>query len=123
MIQGVVNADYQPVIPLTVRGPSGQSAEIEAVVDTGFNGFLALPSESVAALGLLRSAKVVATLADGSETDFDVHPATVLWDGHPRHVDILMSDTTPLVGMRLLDWHSLFIEVEDGGRVLIQAGK
>ena len=121
MIRGVVNAVYEPVIPLTVRGPSGQSVEIEAVVDTGFNGFLALPSESVAALGLLRTARVVATLADGSETDFDVHRATVLWDGHPRHVNILMSDAIPLVGMQLLDRQSLFIEGEDGGRVLIQA--
>ena len=31
------------------------------------------------------------------------------------------ADTTPLVGMRLLDGHSLYIEVEDGGRVVIEA--
>jgi len=51
VIQGVVNADYEPVITLTVLGPSGRSAEIEAVVDTGFDAFLTLPSESVATPG------------------------------------------------------------------------
>ena len=30
------------------------------------------------------------------------------------------ADTTPLVGMRLLDGHSLYVEVEDGGRVVIE---
>ena len=32
----------------------------------------------------------------------------------------LPADTTPLVGMRLLDGHSLYVEVEDGGRVVIE---
>ena len=31
------------------------------------------------------------------------------------------ADTTPLVGMRLLDRHNLNMDVEDGGRVVIQA--
>jgi len=123
VLLGVVNAAYEPVISLTVRGPSGQSAEIEAVVDTGFNGFLTLPSESVAALGLLRSARLPATLADGSTAMLDVYRTTVLWDGCLRHVYAYMSEAVALVGMQLLDRHSLFIEVEDGGSVLIQAGK
>ena len=61
------------------------------------------------------------TLADGSEARFDVYMATVLWDGQRRHVGAYESESIPLVGMRLLNRHSLFIEVEDGGRVLIQA--
>ena len=47
-----------------------------------------------------------ATLAGGSEVTFDVYDA---------------ADTTPLVGMRMLDRHNLNIDVEDGGRVVIQA--
>ena len=46
---------------------------------------------------------------------------TVLWDGQPRDVDALVADTQPLMGMSLLDGHSLYMEVEDGGRVVIQA--
>ena len=32
-----------------------------------------------------------------------------------------VTDATPLVGMRLLDSHNLYMEVENGGRVVIQA--
>lgn len=30
------------------------------------------------------------------------------------------ADTTPLVGMRLIDGHDLYVEVENGGRVVIE---
>ena len=52
MIEGVVNAAYEAVIRLTVQGPSGQEQDIEAVIDTGFTGFLSLPSGVVVDLGL-----------------------------------------------------------------------
>ena len=40
MIEGVVNAAYEPVVVLAVQDPSGQASEIEAIIDTGFTGFL-----------------------------------------------------------------------------------
>ena len=52
MIEGVVNAAYEAVIRLSLRGPLGQAREIDAVIDTGFNGFLTLPPVLVAELGL-----------------------------------------------------------------------
>lgn len=121
MIQGVVNAAYEPVVRLVVRGPSGRSREVEAVVDTGFNGYLTLPPALASALELPFVTSNPAFLADGSEATFDVYSVTVLWDGQPRHVDAHMSDATPLVGMRLMDRHSLYVEVESGGRVVVQA--
>ncbi len=42
MIEGVVNDAYEAVIPLTLQGPSGHMREIEAVIDTGYSGFLDL---------------------------------------------------------------------------------
>ena len=53
MITGVVTNDRQAVIHLTVRGPAGQEQEIEAIIDTGFDGWLSLPSSLVAGLGLV----------------------------------------------------------------------
>ena len=38
MITGVVTEDRQAIIKLTVRGPAGQEQEIEAIIDTGFDG-------------------------------------------------------------------------------------
>ena len=121
MIEGVVNSAYEAVITLSLRGPAGQAQEVEAVIDTGFTGFVTLPPSLVAELGLVFMGTSEATLADGSEVSFDAYDVTVLWESQPRDVLIDEADTTPLVGMLLLDRHNLSIDVENGGRVLIQA--
>ena len=121
MIRGVVNAAHEAIISLPVQGPSGQSLEFEAVVDTGFSEFLTLPPALVTELQLPPVSNALAILADGSEATFDVYGVTVLWDGRARDVVAYAADTIPLVGMALLESHSLYVEVEDGGRVVIQA--
>ena len=121
MIEGVVNAAYEAVVTLPLRGPEGQYREIAAVIDTGYNGFLTLPTPVVAELGLAFGGISRATLANGSVVAFDVYDVTVIWDGIARYVSANAADSTPLVGMSLLDMHDLSIRVRDGGRVLIQA--
>ena len=123
MIQGVVNADYEPVVRIVVQGPAGQSLEIEAVVDAGYNGYLTLPPTLATALGLHYVTSNPAFLADGSEIIFDVYSVSVLLNHRSLQVDAHMSDTTPLIGMRLLHDHSLNIDVRQGGRVVIQANR
>lgn len=121
MITGVVNTNREAIIRLVVAGPSGQQQEIEAIIDTGFTGFLTLPSALVAALGLSWLSRQPGILADGSVDIFDVYVATVLWDGQPRAVEAEAADTEPLVGMSLLARHSLRIDVLSGGVVTITA--
>ena len=121
MIQGTVNAAYEAVVSLPLRGPAGQARDVDAVVDTGFTRFLTLPSAMVVELGLGFRGVNRVILADGSETTLEVYGLTVLWDGQPREVVAYASDTTPLIGMSLLHKHNLDIDVEEGGRVLIQA--
>lgn len=60
-------------------------------------------------------------LADGSVDLFDVYRASVMWDGQPRVLDVEAVDVDPLVGMALLERHSLTIEVRSGGTVSINA--
>ena len=60
-----MNAAYEAVITLSVQGPEGQAREVDAVVDTGFTGFLTLPPALVAELGLTFETTGHATLADG----------------------------------------------------------
>ena len=117
-----MNAAREAVVRLTLQGPTGQEREVEAVIDTGYSGFLTTSPALVSELGLAHRGQNYAALAGGSEVVFGFYALTVLWDGQPRQVDTdVLGDVRPLVGMRLLDGHSLHMDVEDGGRVVIQA--
>lgn len=121
MITGVVTAYREAVIRLNVRGLSGEEKEIEAVIDTGFDGYLTLPSVVVAALGLTWRSRGRALPADGSESVFDIFEGNVVWDGEARRILIDISDTEPLVGMGMLMGYELCIRAITGGRVAIEA--
>ena len=121
MITGAFNASYEAVIPLTVRGPKGQGQNVEAVIDTGFTGFLTLHSSLIALLGLAWLGREQAILGDGSIRLFDVYSATVIWNGQPRTVEVDAADTVSLVGMGLIYGYELRIQAVDGGSVTIEA--
>ena len=123
MIEGVVNAAHEAVVTLHLQEPQGWTRAIEAVVDTGYSGFLTLPTELVTELGLPFAYMGQAFLANDAQVAFDVHYVTVLWDGQPRDIEADATGSTPLVGMLLLDRHNLHIEVVEGGRVVIQASE
>lgn len=120
MIEGIVNAALEATVALSVRAPDGQPLVIEAVIDTGFDGFLTLPHSRVSELGLPYRTRTSATLANGVEDDFNVYDAEVIWDD--QTIDVLAdeAETVPLVGMALLEGRKLQIDVRDGGRVLIE---
>ncbi len=121
MIQGVVNAAYEAVVSLTLQSAEGRTQEIEAVVDTGYTGFLTLPPTLVNELGLPFAYVGRAFLANDDQVEFNVHNVTLVWDDEPREIEADATGSTPLVGMLLLDGHSLNVEVESGGEVVIQA--
>lgn len=120
MIEGVVNDDLEAVITVPVSGPVGQVRDVQAVIDTGFNGIMTLPPELIGELRLPRVGSSSATLANGSEVTFEVFGATLLWSGQSRSVAVNSADITPLIGMALLENYDLNIKVREGGRVLIQ---
>ena len=117
MIAGVVNASLEAVISLAVQGPSGQTRDVDAVIDTGYSGTLTLPPSIVAELGLSFRSSGRAILANGTEDAFSTYDATVLWDGALREVEADALGPTPLAGMALLEGHELCLAVTDGGRV------
>ena len=121
MIEGFVNANLEAVVPLSLRGPEGPEREVDAVIDTGYSGFLTLPPSVVAELELPYVLSSRATLADDTEVGFSVYSVTALWDSSPRRIEADAVGSTPLMGMSLLDRHDLRIEVVDGGHVVIQA--
>ena len=121
MIEGLVNSRHEAIVTLRLHGPQGAAREIEAVIDTGYNGFLALPKALALELELHFLGTGQAFWANDEEVEFDTHAVTVLWDGQERQVRAAAAGSTPLIGMLLLDGHYLNIEVEIGGRVNIRA--
>lgn len=72
MITGIVR-NLKPRIRLIVRGPRGHERRVNALVDSGYNGLLTLPSEMVMALALPWQSAIDVTLADGSNALFSVY--------------------------------------------------
>ena len=103
-----------------LEGPAGETREIAAIVGAGFTGFLTVTPAVAVELGLPFEGTARATLADGSETTLPHCGLPVLRDGRTRYAEGDAADTTPLVGMRLLDGHGVYVEVEDGGRVVVE---
>jgi len=119
MIRGIVTSQLEPVIRLTVLGQRGKRLKIDAVIDTGFNGDLSLPPELIHSLGLSWRRRGRATLADGTESLFDIYNAAAIWDRRRKPIKVDEADATPLIGMALLDGYELRVEAWPGGRVAI----
>jgi clan AA aspartic protease len=98
---------------------SGLNLEIECVVDTGFQGFLTLPSAAIAQMGLPYAARIDANLADNSSVATDVYWASILWNGIEREIAVLAMGQRPLIGTALLENYHLSIDFCDGGTVLV----
>ncbi|MCU0569528.1 MAG: clan AA aspartic protease, partial [Oculatellaceae cyanobacterium Prado106] len=82
----------------------------ECVVDTGFRGFLTLPTAVVSGLGLPYLAPLAANLADDSRIVTDVHQGIVLWNGGQRVIPVLAMGSRPLIGTALLEDYHLSVD-------------
>jgi len=121
MMQGIVDQNCEATIRLVVGNVDSQRQMIDAVIDTGFTGFLTLPSSVLADLNLREYRREEGILGDGSTCVFDVYRGLVIWDGELRRIDINESDTEPLVGMSLLYGYRMQLDAIEGGTVTIQA--
>jgi clan AA aspartic protease len=119
MLRGSVTSALEAVISLEVRGPLGDQESVQALIDTGFDGFLTLPRQVIARLFLPTRGHRPVILADGSQISVRVYRATVLWDGQARAILVLAAEGPVLAGMSLLHRYLLTIEVADGGLVTI----
>ena len=120
MLSGRVDFNLEAVVPIEVVGSNGQHYSTEAVLDTGFDGYLSLPADIIQRLMLEPEPPVIVTLADGQQVGWRAWDGQVLWHGHVRNILILESDETPLLGMELLEGSQLTIQVRIGGNVLIE---
>jgi clan AA aspartic protease len=121
MMNGIVDRNCEATIRLVVSNESKQTQLIDAVIDTGFTGFLTLPMTVIESLNLRLYSREEGKLGDGSICIFDVYSGLVIWDGEYRYIDVNAAETDPLVGMSLLYGYRMQLDAIEGGTVTIQA--
>ena len=119
MITGKITTNREAIIELEVIGSNQRRKKVEAIIDTGFNGYLTLPNDLINYLKLQRAGSRHVTLGDGNVVVLDMYLAMVLWHGQQQEVLALQADGGPLIGMSLLYGNRVMLEIIDDGDVTI----
>lgn len=118
---GSVTNSGEPRASVTVRSGNGAEQEIEALIDTGFNGVLALPPRYIEGLDLSLVGRERMLLASG-----DLHVVRT----YRAHVEVedrgysarVLEAAEPLIGMGLLWGFDLHVRCVEDGTVRINKG-
>lgn len=121
MIDGTVTADREIVIPLELLAADRSATRIQAVVDTGFNGFLTLPLDVMTTLRAPAAGTRRAELGDGKVVELAVYVVKVRWHDEDREVLALAAEAAPLIGMSMLWGSRVGFNANAGGAVTIEA--
>jgi clan AA aspartic protease len=92
---------------------------IDFVIDTGFEGDLALPAHLLRHVADRPAGVRNHALADGSILGCPCYNATLDWNGEDRLTEVLMLEGVPLIGTALLEDYLLQIEMTEGGEVVL----
>lgn len=117
MIEGEVSAFLAAYVKLAVYRKDGRKMMVQALLDTGYDGFVALPLPIIETLELDWDRNVNATLADGTSASFGVYRGDVEWDGERVTVFIDAAVPMPMVGMGMMQGYDIHIRNQDGGPV------
>jgi clan AA aspartic protease len=104
MITGTIRETGTPVIALRVMGTRGRESTLEGILDTGFDGFLCLPTPIAVSLGLELIDATDMELADGAIIeDEPVFAGQAEWDGTLMDVEVLLTRSADvLIGTAFL---------------------
>lgn len=101
-------------VPLATS-QGGPWHDVEAWVDTAFNGGLALPRSVADGLGLPQEASTDAVLADGRTVTVEMFGGYLDWFGGTYRTQVVAGDAAyPLLGTQLLNGHRLVIDYAAG---------
>jgi len=111
LIRGYFDARSQPRVAVTARGARREVA-LDAVIDTGFNGFLCLPVAVAIGLGLELFGTQQAELADGAIKKELIFLGQAGFAGQPsQYGEILLTESEDaLIGVEFLAQDRLEID-------------
>jgi clan AA aspartic protease len=121
MMTGVVTSNREAVLRVMVRSAHGQESLVDAIIDTGFTGFLTLPAPLITTLALAFAGTTRAMLGDGSEVRMDIFTGVLIWDNQERHVPVLAATGDAFIGMSMLSGYRMTLDVEDGDSMVVEA--
>jgi clan AA aspartic protease len=93
---------------------------VEFILDTGFDGDLALPSRILGQLNTRPLFRTLRRLGDGSLLECPVYELELEWHDESRTVEVLVLENNPLIGTLLLEGCHIDIDMTEGGEVVIE---
>jgi clan AA aspartic protease len=111
-MNGRVDSGRRALVTIKLkRTATAPVREIEAWIDTGFNGDLVLPHSIIEELGLSQSATVDSQLGDGETAVLDTYSCLVDWFDRETQIQAISSKIRiPLLGVGLLINHRLTVD-------------
>jgi clan AA aspartic protease len=108
-IEGRIDELLTPRLKVKVAGLKG-TIELEAIIDTGFNGDLCMPITLAVQIGLILEYVHEVELADGSRKRVPVYSCDVELNDLKRRAEVILTDgTDALIGANMLKSSSMTI--------------
>lgn len=117
---GRVNWRLEATVRVGVQDAAGELRYFECVLDTGYDGDIALPSAVIRRLGLISTGSRDSALANSDIVQLPIYRGIASWHGQLTDVEVTGTRRESAIGMSLLENSTLTIQAWDGGEVLIQ---
>jgi predicted aspartyl protease len=104
LLNGFIDHNGHPRLPILVEGPSGLSQTFDAIIDTGFTDFVLLPEMSAYALGLLPTTSGVFRLASGERVSLTLALGVIKLSKAESYTGLVVlgESNNALIGMQFL---------------------
>lgn len=112
--------DGFPRVTLSLPGRNGARA-VEFIVDTGFDGEIALPPELLRDVDAVFAGDHPVLLADRTYRRRSIYRILLEWGDEDRETEIIEIDGNPLLGNGLMFDTLLQAEMREGGEVVIES--
>ena len=120
MIRGRVNPELYPLVTIEIADGNGAFHSLDVILDTAFDGELALPSDVIESLDIPHRAEVDLVLANSQRIQAYTYGGVVSWHDQQRDVEIVETAGETLLGMALLLGSRISIDARVGGEVFIE---